>query len=84
MDEHSSLIHQIIGTKVNIYIRKNRASLFEMLSEAVNTNKRLMLASYQDRQQLEYLVQKTNKTECSLVVTDEKELLEVMRVIKGS
>lgn len=38
---------------------------------------------YEDKQQLEYLVQKTNKSECSLIVTDEREFVEVMRVIKG-
>jgi len=98
VSEHSALIHQIfearnifyhpargiIGIKVNIYVRKNRGHLFELLSDTVNRNKRLALVGYQDKQQLEYFVQKTNKTECTLVVTDEREFIEVMRVIKGA
>jgi len=60
INDHSTLIHQIfearnifyhpargiIGNKVNIYVRKNRNHLFEMLSETVNRNKRLALAGY--------------------------------------
>lgn len=97
VSDHGALIHQIfearnifyhpargiIGTKVNVYVRKNRNHLFEMLSDTINRNKRLALVGYEDRQQLEYFVQKTSKTECSLVVTDERELIEVMKVVKG-